>query len=121
MLCEMCQQREATVHVTGSTRQSSISGADRTFEHHLCETCASTSPLLKPAHKYGPDVIRERLRVISVSPECTRVRLVRTETGAVPEEWSFVTSRLPPHYAVVGMEFGVTCSHDELEHLKGNR
>ena|SRR5438128_5283743 len=64
----------------------------------FCEVCASSSPLVNPALKYGPDVISGKFRVISVSSERTQVRLIRTETEAVPEEWSFVTSRLPPHY-----------------------
>jgi len=62
-----------------------------------------------------------KFRVISVSPEYTRVRLVRTEAEATPEEWTFLSSRLPPKYAVVGMEFGITCSPQELDQLKGVR
>ena len=61
------------------------------------------------------------LPVNSAASECTQVRLVRSEGDAVPEEWSFLTSRLPQHYAVVGMEFEITCSPEELEHLKGAR
>lgn len=112
------------VHVTGSRRVDSISGqpsANEEFQHHFCELCASSSPLVNPALKYGPDAISEKFRVISVSAERTRVRLLRTEGEAVPEEWSLLTSRLPPDYAVVGMEFGITCSPEELEQLKGNR
>lgn len=122
MLCEQCQQRDATVHLTGSTKVSASSGeadVEEAFEHHFCESCAASSPLVNPALRYGPDVISEKFRVVSVSPEHTRVRLVRTEADAAPEEWSFLTSCLPPQYAVVGMEFGITCSPQELEQLKG--
>jgi len=124
MLCEKCQQREALVHLTGSRRVAAISdepSVDEAFEHHFCESCASSSPLVNPALRYGPDVIREKFRVVSVSPARTRVRLVRTEAEAAPEEWSFLTSRLPPRYAVVGAEFGITCSPEELQQLKGAR
>ena len=112
------------VHLTGSRKVGAISdepGSDEAFEHHFCESCASSSPLVNPALGYGPDVISEKFRVVSVSPERTRVRLIRTETEAAQEEWSFQTSRLPPQYAVVGMEFGITCSTEELEQLKGAR
>src|SRR5580765_8641457 len=101
------------VHLKGSRKAAAISdepSIDEAFEHHFCEACASSSPLVNPALRHGPDVISEKFRVISVSPERTRVMLVRTEAEAVPEEWSFLTSRLPPKYAVVGMEFGITCS-----------
>jgi len=124
MLCEKCQEREAMVHVTGSRRVDSISGepiANEEFQHHFCELCASSSPLVNPALRYGPDAISEKFRVISVSAERTRVRLLRTGAEAEPEEWSVLTSRLPPNCAVVGMEFGITCSPEELEQLKGNR
>ena len=124
MLCEKCQQREATVHLTGSTKRSSLStdvSPDESFEHHFCEPCSSSEPLVNLKLRYGPDVISENLKVLSVSPERTVVRLVRTEADATPEEWSFLTSRFPQQYAVVGMEFGITCSPQELEHLKGTR
>lgn len=121
MLCEKCNEREATVHVTGSSRVAAPSGVEETFEHHFCESCASNSQLVNPALGYGPDAISEKFRVVSVSPEHIRVRLVRTETEAAPVEWSFLTSRLPPQYAIVGMEFEITCSPEELEQLKGVR
>ncbi len=112
------------VHLTGSRRVAALSGepsVDEAFEHHFCESCASSSPLVNPVLRYGPDVISEKFRVVSVSSEHTRVRLVRTEAEAAPEEWSFLTSRLPPQYALLGMEFGITCSPEELEQLKGAR
>jgi hypothetical protein len=116
MLCERCHEREVTVHVTHSDGD-----AGTTTKHDFCESCASSSPVVDLALRYGPDVISEKLRVVGVSPERTRVRVVRTEPQAAPEEWSFLTSRLPPHYAVVGMEFGIICSPEELEQLKGAR
>jgi hypothetical protein len=95
-------------------------GADfnEPFEHHFCESCASRSPLSNPVLRYGADVIQERLRVVSASSERTRVRLIRTESDATPEEWDLLTSRLPAKYAVVGLEFEVICSPEELEQLK---
>src|SRR5262245_62107327 len=124
MLCEKCQQRQATVHITGTRKVAPLSSGpniDETIEHHFCELCVSTSPLVNPVLEYGPNAISEKFRVISVSAERTRVRLVRTESEARPEEWSFVTSRLPPPYAVVGAEFEITCSPEELDYLRGNR
>jgi len=54
-----------------------------------------------------------------VSAERTVVRLVRTETQPTPEDWSLLTSRLPPQYGVVGIEFQVACSSAELKRLQG--
>src|SRR6185295_12021857 len=105
MLCEKCRQRDATVHLSGSRKVETVSGqtsANESFEHHLCEPCASRSPLANPALGYGPDAISEKLRVIAVSSEHTRVNLLRTESDAVPEEWILVTSHLPSHYTTVG-------------------
>ena len=112
------------MHLSGTRRVARNSGepsAEEAIEHHFCEACASGSPLVNPALEYGPDAISEKFRVISVSAERVVVRLVRTEAEAQPEEWSFLTSRLPSHLAVVGMEFGITCHPEELDHLKGNR
>ena len=122
MLCEECQQREAMVHLTGRggvAANSDETSVDEAFANHFCESCASSSPLVNPALKYGPDVISENFRVVSVSAERTQVRQVRTETEAVPEELSLLTSRLPPQFAVIGIEFGIICSPEELEQLKG--
>ena len=118
MLCEKCQQLEATVHLKG-TRSVRGGSAREPFEQHLCESCASSSPVVNPALRYGPSVITEKLRVLSVTPERTRLRLVRTDADAAPEEWSFLTSSLPVHFAVVGMEFEMSCSPEELAQLKG--
>lgn len=126
MLCENCQQRVASVHLSGWRRKLSESGGEErveNFEHHFCETCATelkeSSPLLNPALSIGPGAQTEKLRVISVSSERTVVRLVRTEVQGTPEDWSFVTSRLPPKYAVVGMEFEMVFTEAWLERLKG--
>src|SRR6266545_2370920 len=99
MLCEKCQQRKAVVHVSGRRRtypssgQASANEPFEHFEHHFCELCAQSSPLVNPALAYGPDAVTEKLRVISVSAERTVVRLVRTETQPTPEDWSLLTSR----------------------------
>jgi len=122
MLCEKCQQRESMVHLSGGRRIYPTSGqasANESFEHHFCELCAQSSPLVNPSLAYGPDAVTEKLRVISVSGERTVVRLVRTETQSTPEDWSLLTSRLRPQYGVVGMEFQVTCSPAELKRLQG--
>ena len=120
MLCEKCQQREASTHLTVTVFSGEPSGGE-TCEHHFCASCAASSPLANPKMKYGPDVISEWFRVVGVSADYTKVRLIRNESNAVPEEWSFLTSRLPSQYAVVGMEFGITCSPLELEQLKGTK
>ena len=93
--------------------------ADEAFEHHFCELCAQSSPLVNPSMAYGPDAATEKLRVVSVSAERTVVRLVRTEKQPTPEDWSLLTSRLPPQCGVVGMEFQVTSSPAELKRLQG--
>lgn len=122
MVCEKCQQLEATVHVTGGRTIESPTGqpiSNEKFEHHFCEACASKSLIANPELRYGPGTRTEELRVISVSGERTVVRLVRTETQPIAEEWTFLTSRLPPQYAVVGLEFRMTFTPAELEHLMG--
>ena len=122
MICETGQQREAMVHVTGSRRIESFSGepgANEQFEHHFCEPCASSNPLVNPALEYGLDARTEKLRVISTSAERTVLRLLRTETQPVAEEWSVLTSQLPPQYAVVGMEFEITSTPAELKRFQG--
>ena len=110
------------MHLSGNRRVDTVSGESKTedFEHHFCESCASSNPLVNPPLEHVADAIREKLRVVSVSPERTRVRLVSTETDAVPEEWSLVTSRLPSDFRTVGMEFWIACTPQELGQLKGN-
>ena len=122
MVCETCQQKNATVHLTGSRRIETSPGessSNESFEHHLCESCAANNPLANPALRRGPDAICETLRVVNVTVERTVVRLVRTESDAAPEEWTFLTSRLPAEYAAVRLEFEISWSPSFLKRLKG--
>jgi hypothetical protein len=122
MLCDKCQEREANHHLSSTVKLSAVTGhssEDGAFEHHFCEACALLSPLTNPALKFGPDFVKEQLRVVSVSAEWMRVRLIRTEKDPVPEEWTFLTCMVPEGNRIVGKEFGITCSRKELEQLRG--
>ena len=126
MLCENCQEKVANVHVNGWRRVSP--GRNETeraeaVERHFCEPCAKelerTDPLLNPLLKAGPDGRRIKVRITSVTPDRTLARQVRSGSQAGTDDMVFLTPRLPPEYAVAGMEFEITCSKAELEWLQG--
>jgi len=122
MLCEKCHEREALVHVLRQEGgQPPSDDGFPGFNHHFCETCAKTDPIANPRLRYGPDAIEEKFRIIGVSENQIRVRLVRTESEAVPTDWILLRDRIPSEYAEVGKEFGILCTRQELEYLKGNR
>jgi hypothetical protein len=124
MLCEKCQERVATIHLHGSSTTISSHGeamghTDRT-EHHLCDQCGSRSvqAILHPPLEAGSR--REAVRVLSVSPTHTVLRLVRTASEPVPEDWTLLTSRLGTELPV-GEELELTFTESELEWLQGKR
>ena len=124
MLCEKCEKRFATVHLSGWKTTSHASRED--FNHHYCEDCAAelekSDPLLNPLLAAGPNAKRYKLRVMSVNPEAIVVRRIGTESENEMEDWIFTRSLFPPEdYRRVGMEFEVCCNEAELEWLKGKR
>jgi hypothetical protein len=126
MLCEYCKKEEATVHVTGWDKLDASSGqAERKsqIERHFCRDCAvqleQTSPLLNPLLAAGPGARKVVLRVMSVNPDRLTVRTIPDEPGQQPEEWSFLTSRLDPSFAVAGVEFEMILGKGELDWLRG--
>lgn len=120
MLCGKCHEREALVHIT-NIKMSPIDEPIGEEDYYLCEVCTRSNPVANTGLKYGADVIEEKLRVVSVSDNYIHVRLVRTETDPSPTVWTLVRERVPKEKALVGQEFGITCTPQELEFLMGNR
>jgi hypothetical protein len=124
MLCENCHLREASVHVREVTTRQPSSGRIphvEKVEQHFCEICARTRMQHAGALDRSPDIINATVRIVSVSPERTVLRVVRTETGSIPEEWSVLTSRLPKPFWPSGSEVDMTLTREELAWLKGER
>ena len=91
---------------------------------HFCEMCHEVYQRENFARAYPPtgeQPIKERLRVIESTSQRTVVRLIRTESNEVPEDWVLLSSRLPEHICTVGNEFGMTFTPSELAYLKGNK
>jgi hypothetical protein len=123
MQCEICQQRVATIHLKGSKTVAPHSGKEERieqYEQHFCDECGSkhVQGLLHPPLEAGSR--RETVRVMSVSPAHTILRLVRTEGQTTPEDWSLLTSRLGTQLPV-GEEVQMTFTESELEWLRGKR
>ena len=126
MLCQKCQQEEATVHLTGNRTTHSGSGGQarpREFRLHFCPVCAEEyqHSQLSGSLFPGEPQKTERLRVVGVTPERTVLRLIRTESESPPEEWSLLTSRLPEPLWPVGWEITMTFTPSELEWLRGEK
>jgi hypothetical protein len=129
MLCQTCKQNQATVHIAescGDPTLPDITTGKAEFTLHFCEACGDEwqkeeilARTLFPDFAEQP--ITEQLRVIQSSSERTVLRVLRTESQAVSEDWSLLTSRLPIDFRSVGKEFGMTFTPSELEFLKGNR
>ena len=116
----------ATVHIAEKYGDQLFSSSDRvpSFTLHFCDACGKEHERERFARAFpatGESPITEQLRVIEISPEHTIVRLVRTESQPIPENWILVTERLPERFCEVGMEFSITITPSELEYLKGNR
>jgi hypothetical protein len=125
MLCQKCQQEQATAHISEKLGDQLLSDDWKASSKlHFCEACYEQWQSEKFARIFPPGrglPITEKLRVIESSPERTIVRLVRTESQPAPEDWIFLTARLPEKFCVVGMEFKISAIPPELEYLKGNR
>jgi hypothetical protein len=126
MRCQNCPDKEAAIHISGTKSSRPHSGGEShtvVFTIDLCETCAEKYRRTELSRRLFPKEhekqIVERVRVMSVTPERTRIRLIRTEAGATPEDWSLLTSRLPEN--PVGTEMTLIFTPSELEWLKGNR
>ncbi len=64
----------------------------------------------------------ERLRVIKSDADLTIVRLIRTESGPSPEEWTLLTARLGSDWPQsTGYVFSIGYTPMELEYLQGKR
>ena len=126
MRCQKCQDKEATVHIHGERATSPPSGRDASgevFELHLCEACAKEYRRTKLSRSLFPneqdEQIIEHVRVLSVTPERTVLRLIRTEVDATPQDWTLLTSRLPKR--PVGTEMTMAFTPSELEWMRGAR
>jgi hypothetical protein len=122
MLCQKCQQRQATAHILERCGDELLSDdGEPSLKLHFCETCYEEWRRESLASPTGEPRTKEQVRVIESSSECTVVRLVRTESQPAPEDWILMTPRLPEKFRVVGMEFGIWFTPSELEFLKGNQ
>jgi hypothetical protein len=122
MICQECNAAEATVTfatLNRSLRTGELEARDN--ELHLCGICAQeyqrTHGITGRSLGQGQKKITECVRVLSVTPEWTVYRLVRTDSDPVPVDWRLLTDRLPVRE--VGAEFRMTYAPEELEFLKG--
>ena len=94
------------------------------FKLHLCKTCAAVyhQEVLANSNCVNSKglLIEERVRVVSITPERTVLRIIRTETNQSPQDWCVLTSRLPQPFWPVGEEISLSLTPLELEFLKGN-
>ena len=127
MKCQKCQEREAKVHITGTSTISPRSGGEsrnEEFQYHFCTSCADEYNRTRSAQSLFPHLheqpFTERLRVLSITPERTVLRIVRTEDTAAPQEWVLLTSCLPEGLQV-GAEITVTLTPAELQWMRGDR
>jgi hypothetical protein len=126
MRCQKCQDKVATVHIHGKRETCTPSGRDSSgevFELHFCEACAEEYRRTELSRSLFPndhdEKIIEHVRVLSVTPERTVLRLIRTEADATPQDWSLLTSRLPRRQ--VGTEMTIAFTPSELEWMRGAR
>ena len=93
-------------------------GQTEQTEHHFCDQCGSQAvqAILHPPLEAGSR--REAVRVLSVSPTHTVLRLVRTASQPIPEDWTLLTPRLGTELPV-GEEVEMTFTESELEWLQG--
>ena len=126
MLCQKCQEQEATVHIDYTktiATQTNIQGQREHAVVNLCEGCAKEYQLPNSSRTLFPHLhqeqVREQVRVMSITPEVTVWRLIRTEANPTPEDWAVLTSRVPTQ--PVGTELTVVFTQAELEWMKGQR
>jgi hypothetical protein len=126
MRCQNCPDKEAALYINGTKSTRPLSGGESHIEAiklALCEACAEEYRHKEQSGSLFPNEREERfverVRVMSVMPERTIIRLIRTEADATPEDWSLLTSRLPKCPA--GTEMTIRFTPSELEWLKGNR
>jgi hypothetical protein len=127
MLCEICQKSDAMVHLTGWRTANRAAGGDEvreSIEHHFCERCASkekkTNPLLNPLLRLGPSGRALKVKVIAVSAETVKVKVIKgkTEKDHGKEHFVFLRSRFPAEYAIEGMEFEMFVTNEDLERMQ---
>ncbi len=122
MICQQCKAAEATVTISRLIRNEKTGRSEHSGEGlHLCIICAeeyrAAQGLNGRALGDGQEKITELLRVVSVTPEWTVYRLVRTDSHRVPVEWRLLTARSPRRE--VGAEFRMIYTPEELEFMKG--
>ena len=121
MLCEHCQEAPATSEVATMQRNSKAGRLEPPQTTlHLCAVCADK--YLRPHNAdhrlgIGQQPIKELVRLVSVTPEWTTYRVVRTDSNRVPEDWRLLTNRVPTR--ALGSGFTITYTSEELQFLKG--
>jgi hypothetical protein len=120
LLCEHCQEAPATLEVATMQRNSETGRLEPLqIALHLCAVCADKYHRSQAGRRLGAgqQPIKELVRVVSVTPEWTIYRVVRTDSHRVPEEWRLVTNRVPAR--AVGSEFTITYAPEELQFMNG--
>jgi hypothetical protein len=111
MVCQECKAAQATVRIAKRIRNPQTGVLEReSTELHFCPICTGE---YRAAHGlegrslgHGQPKATELVRVMSVTPEWTVYRLVRTDSDPVPEEWRLITDRVPAR--PVGTEMRIT-------------
>jgi hypothetical protein len=122
MICQQCKAAEATVTISQRVRNEKTGSLERSGDAlHFCIICAeeyrAAQGLNGRALGDGQEKITELVRVVSVTPERTVYRLVRTDSDRVPVEWRLLTDRIHPRE--VGAEFRMIYTPEELEFMQG--
>jgi hypothetical protein len=125
MRCQRCDQRKATVHISDHRILPAFAETRPPELISLCDICAAEFQRevltdSRPPSSEGV-LIEEQVRIISITPEWTVLRLVRTESERFPQEWRILTALLPQPFYPVGEQISIALTSSELELLKGNR
>jgi hypothetical protein len=126
VLCDNCRKSVATIHLTGweSTGVGTTEERVVSVNQHFCEACArelkQTNAFLNPGLKTRPGARAVKLRVVSVSADRVQVEVINKTSDSSKDQWCFLRSRIPSHYAVDGMEFAIFATDAELKGLEGD-
>lgn len=123
VICENCRESVATRHLRVWQAKSAETSEDSVKEHHFCEACAevshNTNPLFNPCLEAHPNARMLQLRVINVSDRLVNVTHVNHDATFESSNFTLLKDRIPSHYAVEGMEFGILVTSTQLSWLQG--
>src|SRR5690348_9308894 len=125
MLCQKCQLREATVHLTSvPDKNAPTSFTQKAVRINVCEACARNREQELVFGVLGLDLggaslVWEKLQVLDVTPQWTTVRPIRSEDGNAVDNWRFMTERLPEPSWEVGDVVEIGLDSEALKWLTG--